>query len=251
MSKELIINVDGKERKCFLQTGFYSHTRYKSLEFHRHSYPEIHIFVNCKAKFITEERTFSLNDGDVVMVPREVIHAYKMGEDENSLHCTFQLDVPCDKVIIKSLPRDFTLEFLGRAAAIDKENMTADHSSVVPYLSFIGTSLTQNRKSLPNQVSDYAFLIREYMEHNYPKNITLEELSRQLCVSKKQTERLMLKHTGNTFLEELTLIRMKAADSLLKVDCSMSLTKIAPRVGYQSYSGFYKAYKKYKSSKGI
>ena len=249
MSKEISLSIDGKTRKCFLQTGFYSHHRYKSLEFHRHSYPEVHIFVNCNAKFIKSDETLHLADCDAVIVPQEVIHAYEMGEGENSLHCTFQLDIPCDEVKVVHLPREFTLEFLTLASAIPQYDMKADHSSVLPHLTYIGTALLKKKTILPSQITDYAFLIREYMEHNYPKGITLTDLANQLCVSKKQAERLVMKYTGNTFLEELTLIRMKAADSLIRVDSSINLTKIASRVGYQSYSGFYKAYKKYQEKK--
>ena len=98
-------------------------------------------------------------------------------------------------------------------------------------------------------VRDYAFILREYISYNADKNISLESLAEALCVSKKQAERLMQKHIGRTFLEELTDTRMKLAEQYRAMDENMPLTKIASLVGYQSYSGFYKAYKKYKQEK--
>ena len=44
-----------------------------------------------------------------------------------------------------------------------------------------------------------------------------------------------------TFREEMTHRRMEAARQLMK-DQSLSLTEIAEKVGYQSYSGFWKAF---------
>ena len=247
MSKELTISIDGKDRKFFLQTGFYSHTRYKSLEFHRHSYPEVHIFLNCDAKIITAEGTFTVKDGDVLMIPGETLHAYQMSEEVGSLHFTFQFDAPCDKVTIKKLPRGLAVDLLNKASEFQESDMTTDHTPIVPHLAFIGTTLISTKKHRAKEITDYAFLIREYMEYNYSKNITLDDLAKYLNISKKQTERLAIKYLGRTFLEELTAIRMNAADVLTRIKGNRNLTKIAPLVGYQSYSGFYKAYKRYKA----
>lgn len=247
MSKELTVSIDGKDRKVFLQTGFYSHTRYKSLEFHRHSYPEVHIFLRCDAKFITAEGTYSVKDGDVLMVPGEMFHAYQMGEEEGSLHFTFQIDAPCNEVVIRKLPNGLASDLLSRASELKENDITADHSSVVPHLAFIGTALISDREHRAREITDYPFLMREYMEYNYAKNITLEDLAKHLRISKKQTERLAIKYFGRTFLEELTAIRMNAANILLRIHGKRNLTEIATLVGYQSYSGFFKAYKKYRA----
>lgn len=247
MSKELSISIEGKDRRFFLQMGFYSHTRYKSLEFHRHSYPEVHIFLKCDAKFITADGTYAVKDGDVLMVPGELFHAYQMSDEEGSLHCTFQIDVPCNEVVIKKLPPGLAMDLLNKASAFRENDTDADYSSVVPHLAFIGTTLLSGKKHCARESADYAFLMREYMEYNYAKNITLGDLAKYLNISKKQTERLAIKIFGKTFLEELTAIRMNAADTLVRIHGSRKLTKIAPLVGYQSYSGFFKAYKKYKA----
>ena len=100
----------------------------------------------------------------------------------------------------------------------------------------------------PKPVRDHAFIIREYIGYNYAKPITLEHIAKELCVSKKQAERLIERYTGKTFLELLTSERMRAAEQYLSLDEHIPLTKIAPLVGYQSYSGFYKAYKKYRKA---
>ena len=52
------------------------------------------------------------------------------------------------------------------------------------------------------------------------------------------------------FSEELTARRMLAADHLIK-DGRLSLAEVAETVGYQTYSGFWKAYKKFKEAEKI
>ena len=248
-SKELELTVSGKMRKFFLQTGFYRHHRYKNLDFHIHSYSEVHIFLGCRAQFITTQKTYELTEGDVLMVPRETFHAYKMSGEEGSLHLTFQTDIPIDDVKIKRFPVGYLQSFLSEASSMEQEDLSADHARVALYLAFICGHFTEKEHVYPTPVRDYAFILREYIGYNADKNISLESLAEALCVSKKQAERLMQKHVGRTFLEELTDTRMKLAEQYLAMDDSMPLTKIATLVGYQSYSGFYKAYKKYKQEK--
>ena len=247
--KELTLTVGGKERKFFLQTGFYRHHRYKNLDFHVHSYSEVHIFLGCKARFIVGERTYDLSEGEVLMVPRECYHAYDMGQTPGSLHLTFQTDIQIDEVKIKHFPTSYLESFLREAAKMELEDFSADHARVALYLAFICGHFTEREHFYPIPVRDYAFIIREYIVYNADKNISLESLAEELCVSKKQAERLTVKHIGRTFLEELTAIRMKLAEQYIAMDESLPLTKIAALVGYQSYSGFYKAYKKYQSKK--
>jgi len=248
-SKELELTVSGKKRKFFLQTGFYRHHKYKNLDFHIHSYAEVHIFLGCSARFITTQKTYELSEGDVLIVPKETFHAYKMSGEEGSLHLTFQTDIPISEVKIKKFPAEYLHSFLSEASSMDQEDLSADHARVALYLTFICGHFTEKEHIYPMPVRDYAFILREYISYNADKNISLESLAEALCVSKKQAERLIQKHIGRTFLEELTDTRMKLAEQYRAMDENMPLTKIASLVGYQSYSGFYKAYKKYKQEK--
>ena len=249
MSKSFVISVNGEERKLFFQSGFYRHTRYKNLDFHIHSYEEMHVFLGCTAELITPTETRLLREGEVALIPRETLHAYKMSAEEGSLHMTFQIDLPTSKLTVKKIPVDFLKSLLSEASKMTLEEDGQDHSRVALYLAFICGHFTKMKITSPEPVRDHAFIIREYIGYNYAKPITLEDISRELCVSKKQAERLMVRYTGSTFLELLTAERMRAADQYLSLEEKFPLTKIAPLVGYQSYSGFYKAYKKYKSSK--
>jgi len=67
-----------------------------------------------------------------------------------------------------------------------------------------------------------------------------DELARLLCVSEKQAERLILKHTGLPYKKAVIGRRREIANWLME-NTDLPLTEIATRVGYKSYSGFYKA----------
>ena len=248
MNKSFVISVNGEERKFFLQLGFYMHTRYKNLDFHIHSYEEIHIFLGCTAELITPTATKMLREGEVAIIPRETLHAYRMSGEEGSLHMTFQIDLPTKDLSIASFPVDFIRSMLTEAAKMSLEEDGQDYSRVALYLAFIAGHFSKMKICSPKPVRDHAFIIREYIGYNYAKPIALEHIAKELCVSKKQAERLIERYTGKTFLELLTSERMRAAEQYLSLDEHIPLTKIAPLVGYQSYSGFYKAYKKYRKT---
>ena len=55
-----------------------------------------------------------------------------------------------------------------------------------------------------------------------------------------------MKYTGRHFRGELTYRRIEAAKYLLATE-KIKLREVAERVGYKSYSGFFKAYKAYES----
>ena len=71
----------------------------------------------------------------------------------------------------------------------------------------------------------------------------LSDLAAELFLSEKQCGRVLRAVTGRNFRQELTRYRMDAALELQKQG-ELSLAEIAERVGYRSYSGFWKAFHK-------
>ena len=118
------------------------------------------------------------------------------------------------------------------------------NDNYINYLIFIINEFYGNVKVTHCQ-KDYAYVITEFFSRNYDKNITIKDIADELSLCPMQAQRVIKKHTGKTFGENLLLQRMTVADQLTK---TKSLNEIAFLVGYNSYSGFWKAYKKYKKS---
>ena len=91
-------------------------------------------------------------------------------------------------------------------------------------------------------------MIREFFSNRYGSDRGLGELAEILHVSERQAERLVWECVGRSFRDELTATRMVVADQLLNTT-DISLGELAQYLGYKSYAGFWKAYKKYKSKK--
>ena len=75
------------------------------------------------------------------------------------------------------------------------------------------------------------------------ENISLGGLAEHLHLGPQQTDRMIKRIYNVGFRQRLTKVRIKSAMELL-LDTSKSITDIAEAVGYESYSGFYSAFKK-------
>lgn len=74
--------------------------------------------------------------------------------------------------------------------------------------------------------------------------ITMEELSRRLGLSVRQTSRVLYSKYGQNFTQKRTEARMAAAATFLQ-DGTLSISEISDRLGYSCPNHFHAAFKKY------
>lgn len=87
------------------------------------------------------------------------------------------------------------------------------------------------------------YVIEEYFNEHYMENISLNNLSKILYLGTQQTDRIIKKIYGVGFKNRLTKIRIKSAIELLN-ETNKTINEISELVGYNSYNGFYSAFKK-------
>lgn len=91
-----------------------------------------------------------------------------------------------------------------------------------------------------NEYTNQAML---YMEKNYMKDISLEQVAGYVGISSFYLSRLLKHQTYKNFVELLTDIRMEHAVKLIEKE-DFTVKDIGSRVGYQSPTYFYKVFKK-------
>ena len=237
-SRELAVRVGAEIKKAFLQGGFYKNAGKQFLHFH--SYAEIHLFLG-KVQLHIDDKEHLLSGANIAVIPKNVYHSFHIAP--GSRHAAFQIDLDINTVIAdvsEDIAREFFLE-------VQRSLETENYSRLSAFISFLTSYfMPSDEGRTTRKVTDYAFLINDFFSLRYVENVTLADLAEHLCVSEKQAHRLVLKHLNKTFGKELTVRRMKIADHLMK-EGKFSLTDIAEKVGYQTYSGFWKAYKRYKA----
>ena len=240
---ELPLHVGGRKLTAFLQQGFFQYDRVSTTP-HRHGNTEIHLQIAGEIVFDVQGKRITLRKDEILCVPPKTFHrAVKISHD--SAHLYFQISEPVRKDSVQSLPE-------GSAAQIRTQAQICacggDAGLLSAWLSLLCAQLdTLETACRPVPTQDREYLIREFFAKNYHLPVTVSDLSKILCVCDKQTQRLVRNVTGNTFTQELVRCRMEAAIELIAG--GVSKEEAAKLVGYLSYGGFFKAYKRMTSEK--
>lgn len=235
MYNELIITTSNQKHRAFFMNGFFTASQPTS-NLHKHNFAEIHLIIGGNAIFRIGNELYPLNDGSITVIPCDVFHCC-IKCDKDVIHNAFQVDYTVSETKSYSIGTSTIENFFGE---IDACRNSQDYSKIASYISLFCSQLCPVEKLCANPVTDYGFLIREYLLLHYNSNICLSDLAKELHLSERQTERLVVKHTGNSFKEELSSIRLGIA-KMLHSSTDMSLKEISQYVGYDSYAGFWKA----------
>ena len=234
---EAEINLSGKSYKLFLQPGFFCATKYAAVP-HLHKYCELHCVIRGEGEYSVGNERISISRGSVVVIPGGVFHGYLSRSDDLKL-CRFQVAGLKSGLRLVQV-NEGLLDALG--AAVERYTPDADFTEVGAYIGAVLAAVGERANSVPKQITDREFLTHEFFT-DCSRDMNISELSRVLNLSSKQAQRTIKRVTGLSFRDELAYRRITAARELLKDD-SVSLAEAGERVGYKTYSGFWRAYTK-------
>src|SRR5690554_80808 len=86
--------------------------------------------------------------------------------------------------------------------------------------------------------------IKKYIDNNYFEDLTLDTISQKFYISKTYFSQLFKKETGKTFINYLTMLRMKHAKQLFKNN-NLKVHEVARIVGYSDPLYFGQVFKKH------
>ena len=101
------------------------------------------------------------------------------------------------------------------------------------------TNIIMKRKEHSNNCIEKA---KDYIKKNYKRNLSLEEVSRQVDISLYYFSKLFKDVVGENFIDYLTTIRIEKAKELLTTD--MNIKQVSIEVGYKDSNYFSRIFKK-------
>ena len=225
---------------------------------HFHDFYEIYYLCDGNMRYIINDEFFEVEQNDVVLVPRGVIHNTSYGEDEtNRLLINFSeryvsdpdlLSVFRRKVIKLSRRDGFELEAIFKK--IEAEYTGGDRHSALLISQYITELLIIfSRSEVKNEekaLDGYSQIMQDavkYINTAYASNISLADLSLKFGMSKSFFSRKFKQITGFGLSEYITLVRIKNAERLL-LEGRLSVTEVAFACGFNDCSYFSATFKR-------
>ncbi|MGM0378927.1 MAG: response regulator transcription factor [Bacillota bacterium] len=91
---------------------------------------------------------------------------------------------------------------------------------------------------------DIIDLAKEYIDNNFDKELTLEKIAEEICISSYYFSKLFKEKMNINFIDYLTEIRIKKAKKMLR-NSNYIIKKISKDVGYNDPNYFSRVFKKY------
>ena len=234
----------------------------------RNSY-ELHYISSGYGKLITDETTYEIGPGAFFVTGPGVFHEQISREDDPMTEYGVYLQVKGragrrkDTPSAQFLSRDFwfgeassDLSLLMRQTVDEAEHRRFGYECLLAALlqQLIVSIARHYQRSLlepeasgpsasPVPAEQIYLTIEEAFLYNY-RDLTLDKLADSVHLGVRQTERLLKKYYGKTFLQKKTEARMSAACLLLQ-DSAQSIASVSEWLGYSSAEHFTNAFKKF------
>ncbi len=233
-----------------------SYKTYTNIERTRHCNAEYELFVllNGDCTFEVEERCYELKQGEGLFVLPSRFHCpVFLSENARLLVLPFAIkDKPFD------IARDCIRLSLSPFALSAAEKFLAELENDTPFrfdtvcalcslllieaFRLIGYGEESRKATTSTQSKHRLDLIDNFFDKQLSADANEEELARQLHLSRRQLNRILVASYGMCFREKLLRSKMDRAAFLLR-KTEKSISEIAEDVGYLSITAFFKAFK--------
>ena len=245
----------------------------ESTDVHMHSFWEIFFIPEGSFTVKSEKETFSLSDGDLLVVPPNLYHSSYSGDGTVKKSVLFALEKIKGKEDDEPLFSRISSAFSGRfqffkndtyAGALltrildgyrddvigEKYRIRAD----VLELIFHFYDVIKNEKLLhadegavQSSYWVYKYAIDRLLDIYYMTDISLSELAQKIFTSPKNVARIISTAYGKSFNELKLELKMRNAKKMLR-ESDMPVAKIAEQIGYTTCRGFLAAFAKYEGT---
>ncbi len=242
-------------RKNITDSFLYSNTAFdKSRHKSKHYHPmyEIYYLEKGSCRYLIEGRLFTMNEGDIVFIPKGKIHktTYDTAHARLLINCNDEYLADFDfKEAFVYRNGECTEEIYNILRRIEKEYLNTDKFSKGIILGLMQQMLaiifrSENLYENSHHQNLYVKKALKILEKDFTADITLRDLSEKFNISAEHFSRVFKKETGLGFSEYLSLLRLKKAETMLKCDSKASVSQVAFSCGFNDSNYFCERFKK-------
>lgn len=227
---------------------------------HTHYFTELFFVISGKGKFLFQDETYTITEGDLIIVPPYVDHTEQ--SDENSPLEYYVIGM--EGIIFRHQNHPASFHSLCRFSdssiilelfrQIMYEVQTRNFGSELichNLLEILLLRIIRTQNLIPEPTDNPPILkecakIKEYLDTHYADLITLETLTDITHMSKYYMAHTFTRYIGQSPMQYLTERRLEIACSLLE-NTDLSIASIASECGFSSQSYFTQIFRKKKS----
>ncbi|HWQ79642.1 MAG TPA: AraC family transcriptional regulator [Anaerovoracaceae bacterium] len=227
---------------------------------HSHPYYQLNHIVQGSFAFEIEGRKFTAEVGDTILIPANSVHTFTQTSDVKGYY--FEVKFSSFSKGVMEMCADAGVfvkndEFSGlllKEIFEEKNNSTPESEEImITYLYSILFKLTEKKRREKNtsskyiEVSAYSSPVRDivrFLENNYKKRLTLDDIVAETPLKKSYLCGLFKKETTVTIFECLMIIRVRKAVELLTYN-PMPLSQVSKETGFVNITHFNRVFTKH------
>lgn len=234
---------------------------------HHHDFFEISIILQGESLYLIDNEWRTVRSGDILLFNPGVDHAEKqllntyshqlhIGIRNFKLHGLAQNHFPTTQSLLSM--QDSQLKIFDKAWQLIEEfnqqqtNFNLMGKALVMEMMILILRSLEKKEQLSDETQasqndrmhQVVQLIMTYMENNYAKDISIEQLATLYYVSPTYLSKIFKDLTGVSPINYLIQIRLKKAHELLTTD-DLTVKEVAKAVGYEDAYHFSKSFKKH------
>lgn len=231
--------------------------RYTESTPHYHPHYEIYYMKDGSCRYFIDDRSFDVEAGDVIFIPRGLIHRtnYTTAPHSRLLINFTEYYIPegaLDKIGDKRYlyrSRDISRSIEGLFNKIEQEYTNPDeytkdllrcHTTELIYL-ILRHPGTLEEATTGNELIDG---IVKYIKQNYMSDIKLSGVAKMKSISPEHLSRTFKSCTGLGFNEYVTLLRLRKAEEMIMCEPDKTISEIAYECGFNDGNYFSYKFKK-------
>ena len=239
-------------------------------DLHQHSAVEIVMTLEGAVDYQTEEQSYHIEKGEVLIVPPDMMHSLTMGENSSRLLYLFETEPLMEMRDIKRLQEHYNRvfylhdgseahtrirEILTRIWEVYKPQDTMWNalcfSDLIRIYAILGQRYLsgvyqQKQKDSPAMDREVISSAMNYIDTHYMEDVTLEDVAAFTGFSRFYFSRSFKQQTGYSFRDYLSQRRIQVAMELL-IRTDKPMNQVAQESGFGSVATFNRAFRDYKS----
>jgi len=242
---------------------FKSVKKIKKMTPHYHEIHELYYMMEGRTNYIIENEIFGVQQGDLVFVPKGLIHGtdygnckvterivisfpekYFVGETQALREQMMNMRVICIgeehrhqvEAILMKIEEEFLRREFGRESLLEL---------YVKELLVLICRYHQERKAYIKESDKIIYEVSKYIQEHFGEELTLTGLSKYFAVSESFLSRKFKAVTGVGLNQYLTIVRINNGARLLQ-ETKLSITKVAEKCGFSDSNYFSSVFKKLK-----